>query len=137
LAFTTSEHLGDPRNAILSSLYHIVNLLYTDSCGIIQGYTIVSTGSKDEMPKYMKLLNGFNIPYIVLLELDGKLESEDKNQKIIELLHNNKKVIIKTRLEDILGHPGHFNKKYDVKKFFENTSNITDDLTSVVKELFA
>src|SRR3974390_3486550 len=36
LGFTTSEHLGDLRIAKLSSLYHIVSLIYTDSCRIIQ-----------------------------------------------------------------------------------------------------
>jgi hypothetical protein len=37
LAFTTIEHFEDPRIANLSSLYQIVILLSTFSCGIIQG----------------------------------------------------------------------------------------------------
>jgi hypothetical protein len=38
LAFTTTEHLEDPQNAILSFLYHIVSLIYTNSWRIIQDY---------------------------------------------------------------------------------------------------
>ncbi len=99
------------------------------------GYSIIATGNKEEMPKYMKLLNGFNIPYVVLHELDGKPDNEI-NQKIISLLRGNKVVTIETRLEDIVSHEGHFKNKYVAKRFFENASNITETLKSKVKDLF-
>lgn len=100
------------------------------------GYSVISAGDKDTIPKYMKLLNGFQIPYVVLHELDGKPVSEEKNHKITSLIKDNKIVAIESRLEDIVGHEGHFGKKYYAKKFFENISNITDTLKSVVRELF-
>jgi hypothetical protein len=100
------------------------------------GFTVVASGNKAEMPKYMKLLNAFSIPFVVLHELDGQPDAEE-NQKIASLLNNNKAVILPNRLEEAVGHEGHFNKTYDVKKFFENPSNITNELKKVVKGIFS
>lgn len=100
------------------------------------GYTLIATGSKQEMPKYMKLLNAFGISYVVLHELDGQPDS-DENQRIRDLVDGNRIVVIDTRLEDIVGHSGHFNKAYNAKKFFEKRTNITDQIKNVVSQLFS
>lgn len=100
------------------------------------GYTIVSTDSKQEMPKYMKLLNAFGIPYVVLQELDDKPADADENKKITDLLEGNRAVVLPKRLEDALGHDGHFRKSYHAKKFFENPDNINEEFKQVVVELF-
>lgn len=100
------------------------------------GYTLIATGSKQEMPKYMKLLNAFGIPYVVLLELDGQ-PSSDENQRIRDLVDGNRIVELDTRLEDIVGHSGHFKKTYDAMRFFENRDNITDPIRNIVRQLFS
>ena len=99
------------------------------------GYTLASTNSKQEMPKYMKLLNGFNVPYTILHELDGDPESE-KNMAIKDLLGQNRAVELPNKLEDAVGHDGHFHRAYDAMKFFQNPDNITEQLRNTVKSLF-
>lgn len=101
-----------------------------------RGYTVVHTDNKSEMPKYMKLLNAFAIPYAVLHELDNTPTSK-ANEDIRDTLAGNKAVTLPGRLEDALHHDGHFNKTYDAKKFFENPDNITEELKKAVKELFS
>ncbi len=100
------------------------------------GCTIVATENKDEMPKYMKLLNAFGIPYVILHELDGEPDSE-KNENIRSLLNDNKAVTLPNRLEEAVGHSGHFSKTYDAKKFFEDSTNIPEDFKEIVRELFS
>lgn len=100
------------------------------------GRTLVATGGKQEMPKYMKLLNAFRIPYVVLQELDGEPESA-ANRDIGGLLLGNRAVTLPRTLEDAVGHEGHFPSVYHAKKFFENPLNITDEFKGKVKDLFA
>ena len=67
-------------------------------------------------------------------ELDGEAES-DINKEIRALLSGNRSVEIDTRLEDACGHPGHFGKCYDVKKFFGTSKNIAEPFRKKVREL--
>jgi predicted ATP-dependent endonuclease of OLD family len=99
------------------------------------GYTLIPTQSKNEMPKYIKLLNGFGIPYTILHELDGTPDS-DENKVIRDLCGNNKRVELPNRLEEAAGHQGHFRKLYSAMKFFENADNIAQPLKDAVAELF-
>jgi putative ATP-dependent endonuclease of OLD family len=99
------------------------------------GYTLVATGSKDETPKYMKLLNAFKIPYVVLHELDKNPQCE-KNEKIIGLLGENRRVVVQGRLEDTVAHTGHFSNSYTTKKYFEIPENISDSLRNIIRQLF-
>ncbi|RPF49391.1 putative ATP-dependent endonuclease of OLD family [Thermodesulfitimonas autotrophica] len=100
------------------------------------GYTIIIAGNKQEIPKFQKLLNAFQLPYIVWLELDGKSEEDDENIRIINLLNGNRCVKLPQRLEDLVDHSGHFGSTYHAKKYFENPDNITNELEKRVKELF-
>jgi len=99
------------------------------------GVTIVSTGSKQEMPKFMKILNSFRIPYIILHELDGNPNSDD-SRRIRELLNDNREVTIPLRLEDSVGHQGHFQRAYYAKKYFENPDNITNEFKEIITAMF-
>ncbi len=99
------------------------------------GVSIVIVGSKQEMPKYMKLLNAFEIPYTVLHELDGDPTTEI-NEKIVGLLGKNRAIPMETCLEDVVNHKGHFRKTYDTKRFFENSESITEKLQGIVQALF-
>jgi putative ATP-dependent endonuclease of OLD family len=99
------------------------------------GRTLVATDCKQEMKKYMKLLNGFGIPYVILHELDGQPNSSE-NQEIRDLLKGNKSVELPKRLEDVAGHRGHFGNKYAAKKWFENSAKMTNELKKIVGQLF-
>ncbi len=100
------------------------------------GVSVVIVGNKQEMPKYMKLLNAFEIPYTILHELDGNPATEI-NEKIVSLLGNNRAVSMETRLEEVVNHSGHFGKTYDAKRFFEKSESVTDKLQIIVQALFA
>jgi putative ATP-dependent endonuclease of OLD family len=101
-----------------------------------KGCSIIVTGSKQEMPKFMRVLNAFKIPYVVLLELDGQ-PNNATNLQIKGLLNGNKSVELPNRLEEAAGHTGHFGKTYDAKKFFSNPANIQQPFKDAVAELFA
>lgn len=100
------------------------------------GYTLVETDCKDELKKYMKLLNSFGIPYIVLHELDGEPEAQT-NIEIRSLLGENKSVELPDNLEAALNHVGHFTRTYDAKKYCENPANIPEGFRHVVKQIFS
>jgi CRISPR-associated exonuclease Cas4 len=100
------------------------------------GYSIIVTGSKEEMPKFMKIMNSFQIPYTVFHELDGKPLTEAQNQKIENTLNGNRCIDVPQRMEEVVGHEGHFGKLYDAKKFFKNPVNINEEFKGVVRRLF-
>ncbi len=100
------------------------------------GFSIVTTDSKEEMPKYQKLLNAFDLPFTIWLELDGNDESDTRNRVILDNVNDNKCVRIPTTLEDVLGHTGHFGSTFKAKKFFEKEDNINDALEEMAKDLF-
>lgn len=100
------------------------------------GYTLVETDCKNELKKYMKLLNSFGIPYIVLHELDGEPDAPI-NVEIRSLLGENKSVELPNNLETALNHVGHFNKTYDAKKYCEDPVNIPEGFRRMVKQIFS
>ena len=99
------------------------------------GFSLIPTRSKQEMPKYMKLLNAFGIPYVILHELDGDSESEE-NGDIRELLGDNDSVELPDTLEAAVGHEGHFAKTYNAMKFFEHPENIAEGFLEITAQLF-
>jgi len=99
------------------------------------GVTIIVTDSKQEMPKYLKLLNRFEIPYMILHELDGVPDSEE-NKTIETLSQGKRRIPIQKRLEDVVGHEGHFKKSYHAKVFFKKPENITEELKGIVRRIF-
>jgi putative ATP-dependent endonuclease of OLD family len=100
------------------------------------GYTLIETDCKNELKKYMKLLNSFGIPYIVLHELDGEPQAQI-NSEIRSLLGQNKSFELPNNLETALNHEGHFNKTYDAKKYCEDPANIPEEFRHVVKQIFS
>ncbi|GMU80131.1 MAG: hypothetical protein AMXMBFR47_00020 [Planctomycetota bacterium] len=100
-------------------------------------YSVIVTGCKEEIPKFQKLLNAFELPYIVLLELDGKPDTDGKNADILKLLNGNRCVRIPQRLEDLVGHTGHFGNSYRAARWFQDSGNLTPEWQERVNELFA
>lgn len=99
------------------------------------GYSILIVGNKEEMPKFMKVLGAFRIPYVVLHELDGD-PAKSINMTIKGLLNGNRSVELPKRMEDAVGHIGHFGKVYDAKKFFQTTGRVQQEFKDAVKKLF-
>ena len=101
------------------------------------GHTVMVAGNKQELPKFQKLLNAFALPYVLLLEMDGKGADDPLNAQILDLLGNNHCVSLPRRLEDALGHEGHFGNDYSAAKFVEDPRNLTDEWKDVVQRLFS
>lgn len=99
------------------------------------GYSIVTVGNKEDMPKFMKVLNAFRIPYVVLHELDGD-PAKPINTLIRSLLTGNRTVELPQRLEQSAGHSGHFGNDYDAKQFFRTPDNVRQDFKNAVVKLF-
>jgi CRISPR-associated exonuclease Cas4 len=100
-----------------------------------KGYSIIVASNKEEIPKFMRVLNAFRIPYIVLHELDNAPDSET-NMTIRNLLAGNRSVELPGRVEDAAGHAGHFNKTYSAKMFFKNQDSVQQAFKTAVAQLF-
>jgi hypothetical protein len=96
------------------------------------GLAVVVCHNKEQIPKFQKVLNAFKIKYSVLLELDGKPETEGKNQEILSLLNGNAVAKLPDKLETVVGFRGHFPDVFYTKTFFSNPDNITLSLENAV-----
>jgi len=99
------------------------------------GYSIVKAGNKEEMPKFMKVLAAFGIPFVVLHELDGD-PHRAINTTIKGLLGGNRSVELPQRLEEAAGHAGHFGKDYVAMQFFRNPAVVKQEFKDVVTNIF-
>lgn len=99
-------------------------------------FSIVDTDDKGRMPHFQKVLNAFELPYTVLLELDGKPETHQSNKNIIDQLNGNMCVKIQSKLETLVGRTEHFKSTYEAKEFFSKEENLTAELKQKVKEIF-
>ncbi|MFZ0038555.1 MAG: AAA family ATPase [Candidatus Acidiferrales bacterium] len=99
------------------------------------GYSIICAGSKGELPKFMKLLSAFKIPFALLHELDGDPNST-ANRSVKQELGHNRCVEVPNRVEDSAGYAGHFPTTYDAKMFFKNPELVRQEFKDVVMALF-
>ena len=100
-----------------------------------KGYSIIVASNKEQLPKFMRVLNEFRIPYIVLHELDNAPQSEI-NTRIRNLLAGNRSVELPGRVEDAAGHAGHFSKTYNAKIFFKSQNNVQQAFKTALTQLF-
>lgn len=99
------------------------------------GLSIVVTDGKGEMPKFQKILNAFSLDYSVLLELDGKPETDKQNDPIIQNLNGNKVGKVPNKLETFLGLGSHFTDQRHAKTFFSDQNNISPQMEALVTSL--
>ena len=66
------------------------------------GLSIVVADGKGDIPKFQKVLNAFGFEYGVLLELDGKPETDRQTAPILDNLNGNRVAKVANRLEDTL-----------------------------------
>jgi hypothetical protein len=99
------------------------------------GLSIVVTGSKGEIPKFQRILNAFSLNYAVLMEMDGHDDQHRDNAAILDNLGGNRIARMPNKLENLVGHAGHFKDQPQAKKFFSDINNINTALETVLNEL--
>lgn len=99
------------------------------------GLSIIVADGKGDIPKFQKVLNAFGFRYGVLLELDGKLETDDQAAPIIANLNGNRVAKLPKRLEDLLGVGRHFDDQRHAKQFFSDPARINVEMEQIVKTL--
>ena len=99
------------------------------------GLSIVVADGKGDIPKFQKVLNAFSFDYGVLLELDGKPETDRHTAPILENLNGNRLAKVPNRLEDTLGVGRHFDDQRHAKQFFSEPANINDEMGNIVRSL--
>lgn len=99
------------------------------------GLSIVVADGKGDIPKFQKVLNAFGIDYGVLLELDGKPETDKQTSPILENLNGNRIATVPRRLEDTLGVGRHFDDLRHAKTYFSNPANINEAMEEIVRSL--
>lgn len=122
--------------------------------------TIIMTGGKLSMPFFLRILNAFNIDYVVLHDTDiidtssisddTILKSESKkekqeirngehkqwNEEIEKISKDNKIVKFPIKLENTVGkESSHFKDQYQALQFFSDANNINKDLEIIVEKL--
>ena len=99
------------------------------------GLSIVVADGKGDIPKFQKVLNAFAFDYGVLLELDGKPETDRQTAPIVDNLNGNRVAKVANRLEDALGVGRHFDDQRHAKKFFSEPGNINEAMEDIVYSL--
>ena len=99
------------------------------------GLSIVVADGKGDVPKFQKVLNAFGFDYGVLLELDGKTETDGQTAPILDNLKGNRIAKVPKRLEDTLGVGRHFDDQRHAKQFFSEPDNINEKMENIVLSL--
>jgi len=107
-------------------------------------WSIVVAGGKPSIPFYQRVLNSFDIPYAVLHDLDitdgmspdDIKTNENTNQKIKNLSNGNPIYTFPIKLEVSLGLDYHLNDQYYAQKFFQSPEKITDEVKTIILNVF-
>jgi len=99
------------------------------------GLSIVVTDGKGDVAKFQKVLNAFGFTYGVLVELDGKPETDKQTAPILENLNGNRIAMVPNRVEDFLNVGRHFDDQRHAKEFFSNPDNINAEMEALVAAL--
>ena len=99
------------------------------------GLSIVVADGKGDIPKFQTVLNAFGFDYGVLLELDGKPETDGQTAPILDNLNGNRLATVPKRLEDTLGVGRHFDDQRHAKQFFSERANINEAMEDIVRSL--
>ena len=106
--------------------------------------SIIVAGGKQSIPFFQRILNAFQIPYVVLhdndlfdgMSPDNRAMQTKINNDIMNLAGANKVIKFPIKLENSVGvEKGHFQDQYDTLKFFIDSSNINEGLVSIVREI--
>lgn len=91
------------------------------------GIEVLVTNGKQEIPKFLKILNAFKIPYSLLLEMDGKDEGERENAKLLDLSKGSIVSKVPHTLELLVGAHVDFKDVFYAKTFFGAPESVNEE----------
>jgi putative ATP-dependent endonuclease of the OLD family len=105
------------------------------------GATVIVAGGKTSIPFFTRVLNAFNISYVVLHDLDivsgmdpGNEATQTKRNTAIASLASGKIVNFPVDLETTLGLTSHLSDQYDALSFFSEHSNINGAMEGIIAD---
>ncbi len=110
--------------------------------------TIVVANGKGNIPFFVRVLNAFDIKYVVLhdtdirpgMHQDAENTARSDNKRISDVTKVGKLVTFPIKLEDTVGSTQHFKDQYYTMTYFSNHNNINTNLeeivTSVLNKIF-
>ena len=106
-------------------------------------HSIIVAGGKTSIPFFQRVLNSFDIPYVVLhdtdltvgINPDSQAVEENRNKAIADLLNGNRVVTFPIKLEESLGHAGHLRDQFDAYQYFKDPSNFTQAAKDVLDQV--
>jgi putative ATP-dependent endonuclease of OLD family len=101
--------------------------------------TVVANG-KGNIPFFVRVLNAFDINYVVLhdtdlrsgMHIDAENTAKNDNNKISDVTKTGKLVTFPIKLEETVGATQHFKDQYHTLTYFSNHSNINTDLEVII-----
>ena len=108
-----------------------------------KNFSVIAVGSKDNIPSVARLLNSFNLNYVVLFDTDlyegqnvDQINTANKStNKIKAIVHEKRIIVFPGKLEHACGVGlKHFKKTYDTYKYFDNFENIKQPLVDIIDE---
>lgn len=105
--------------------------------------TIVVANGKGNIPFFIRVLNAFDINYVVVhdsdirpeMTTDAENSAKAANKKISDLCKSGKLVLFPIKLEATVGINQHFTDQYHTLLFFSTHKNINSDLETIVKDV--
>lgn len=105
--------------------------------------TVIVAGGKQSIPFFQRVLNAFDIPYIVIHDLDIKTvmdtnsETTEKkrNKDIKDLIKGNAIITFPVSLEESLGLSDHLKDQYKAYQHFSIPENYTDNVKSIFNQV--
>ncbi|HOX73459.1 MAG TPA: AAA family ATPase [Candidatus Gastranaerophilales bacterium] len=106
--------------------------------------TIVVANGKGNIPFFVRVLNAFDINYVVLhdtdlisgMTVDAENKTREDNKRISDIVKGGKLVTYPIKLEETAGVSQHFKDQYYTLAYFTNHSNINSDLERIIEDLF-
>ena len=105
--------------------------------------TVIVAGGKQSIPFFQRVLNAFDIPYIVIHDLDIKTGMDPnseaiekkRNKDINDLIKGNDIITFPVSLEESLGSSDHLKNQYEAYQSFLKPENYTDDVKSIFNQV--
>ena len=105
--------------------------------------TVIVAGGKQSIPFFQRVLNAFDIPYIVIHDLDIKTGMDTnseaiekkRNKDINDLIKGNDIITFPVSLEESLGSSDHLKNQYEAYQSFLKPENYTDDVKSIFNQV--
>lgn len=105
-------------------------------------FSIIVTDGKGSIPFFARVLNAFEIKYVILHDGDIKemmtpdeVDFENKRNGEIHTLCSGNVVIFPCKMEKTLGLDKHFKDQYEAYSYFSKHENINEDYENIIKQV--